>query len=63
MKTITFEIGLDALFDDIIAFDCVIEVMRERINDSSDYQDQATMRRWLKTLYKYNGLLERAHDE
>ena len=61
MKVIHFDIDDDDAFDDQVAFDCIVECMRERIDDSEYPEDQKVMRKWLRSLYRVIGAYEDAY--
>lgn len=52
------KITVDISFDDLIALDCIVEVLEEDIKDSKCKLDQDALRRWKRTIYKFRAAVE-----
>jgi hypothetical protein len=54
--TITMQVD----FDDLIALECVKEVLEERIKASDSWEDQKVMRQWRRTVGRFLAITDNA---
>ena len=57
-RTARIEIEVD--FDDLIALECVKEVLEEKIKDSDSWEDQKVMREWKSTIGHFLSVVDSA---
>jgi hypothetical protein len=61
--TLHMEITSESAFSDLVHLDCIADILDDRIKDSASHEDQTTMRRWLKTVYKLSTAYEKALED
>ena len=52
------KITVDVSFDDLVALDCLVEVLDEDIKDSKCHLDQNAIRQWQQTIFKFRLAVE-----